>query len=101
MGGMAMELFRLPGVEGGEPSQPVPRDVVAVMIEMDAHGFPEDVPANWGVDFWIDDADAAAEKAPGLGGSVVQEPEDGAGFRQAVLLDPGGAYFTVSQLKAA
>ena len=29
-----ISLFRLPGYVGGEPSQPVPRDVVAVMAKM-------------------------------------------------------------------
>lgn len=98
-GGSTVELFRLPGYEGGEPEQPVPRDVVAVMIEMDAHGFPAEVPAHWGVDFWTDDADAAAAKARELGGQVILEPTDNPPFRQAALLDPGGASLTVSQLK--
>src|SRR4051794_4308384 len=48
-------LFRLPGYVGGEPEQPVSREVVAAMIEGEA-------PAPWAVDFWIDDADAAAER---------------------------------------
>jgi predicted enzyme related to lactoylglutathione lyase len=39
-------LCRLPGYVGGEPSQPVPRDVVAVLVPADA-----DAPAVWGVDF--------------------------------------------------
>jgi uncharacterized protein len=100
MGGDAeIELFRLPGFVGGEPSQPVPRDVVAVMIEMDSHGFPAEVPAHWGVDFWIDDVDAAVAKAPDLGGRVILEPSDNPAFRVAALLDPGGASLTISQLK--
>ena len=64
-------LWRLPGYFGGEPSQPVPRDVVAAM--MPAQG---DAPAGWLVDFWIADADAAATAAAGLGGSVLAEPHD-------------------------
>jgi hypothetical protein len=31
-GGIQMTLWRLPGYVGGEPEQPVPRDVVAVMV---------------------------------------------------------------------
>ena len=56
-------------------------------------------PPRWSVDFWVRDADATARKAAGLGGSVVTEPYDVPGFRQAVLADPQGAEFTVSQLK--
>jgi len=98
-GGGEVELFRLPGYVGGEPQQPVPRDVVAVMVEMDSHGLPKEMPPHWSVDFWIDDTDAAAAKAPELGGSVVVPPFDSPAFRQAVLLDPGGAAFTASQLR--
>jgi uncharacterized protein len=93
MGPAEMTLWRLPGYAGGEPGQPVPRDVVAVMMAGDA--------AQWSVDFWIDDADAAAERAPALGGSVVAPPEDRAGFRTAALADPGGAAFSVSRPPAA
>ena len=41
-------MFRLPGFVGGEPSQPVPRDVVAVMMPA-----PEGAPPAWGVNFWV------------------------------------------------
>ena len=51
-----MTLFRLPGYVGGEPDQPVPRDVVAVMM-------PADGTASWNVDFRVDDADATAALA--------------------------------------
>jgi uncharacterized protein len=84
-------MWRLPGYVGGEPEQPVPRDVVAVMS---AGG----VPAQWSVDFWIDDASAAADKTPGLGGSVVAPLSEIAGFKRGVLADPQGAVFSVSQL---
>jgi predicted enzyme related to lactoylglutathione lyase len=89
-------LFRRPGYVGGEPAQPVPRDVVAAM----AAGNPSPPAlAAWGVDFWIADADAAAAAAPGLGGSVVAEPFEEANFRRAVLAAPDGATFSVSQLQ--
>ena len=42
-----LTLFRLPGYVGGQPAQPVPRDVVAVMAEDDA------VPGYWSVGFWV------------------------------------------------
>jgi predicted enzyme related to lactoylglutathione lyase len=85
-------LWRLPGFVGGEPEQPVPRDVVAAM--MAAPG-----PARWDVDFWIADAEAAASRAAELGGSVLAPPATQAGFKRAVLAAPDGAAFTVSQLQ--
>jgi predicted enzyme related to lactoylglutathione lyase len=86
-------MYRLPGFFGGEPSQPVPRDVVAV-------GIPGDAP-RWGVDFWVDDVDASAAKADELGGSVLQRPADGPVGRSAVLADPQGAIFSVSRVVPA
>ena len=84
-----VSLFRLPGYVGGEPAQPVPRDVVAVMAQ-------DDGPARWSVDFWVTDADALADRAPVLGGSVVVAPFDSIPTRQAVLADPDGAVFSVT-----
>ena len=86
-----MTLFRLPGFVGGEPEQPVPRDVVAAML-------PGDGSAGWAVDFWIADADAAAAAAEERGGRVLDPPADAGPFRRAVLADPEGAAFSVSQL---
>jgi predicted enzyme related to lactoylglutathione lyase len=84
-------LCRLPGYVGGEPQQPVPRDVVAVMLAAD--GTP-----HWSVDFWVSDTDATAARATELGGRV-HGPFDVPGFRQAVVADPEGAAFTISQLQ--
>ncbi|HEY2321107.1 MAG TPA: VOC family protein [Solirubrobacteraceae bacterium] len=91
--GPSIWLFRRPGYVGGEPQQPVPRDVVAAMT---AGG---DGPAAWSVDFWIADAEAAAGAAPHLGGRVIAEPFDDATFRRAILAAPDGATFSVSQLQ--
>jgi predicted enzyme related to lactoylglutathione lyase len=94
--GMEFWLWRLPGFVGGEPQQSVPRDVVATMTRIDrSAGAP---PPNWTVDFWIDDADAAAATAPGVGGSVLAGPFEAPPFRRAILADPNGAPFSVSQL---
>jgi predicted enzyme related to lactoylglutathione lyase len=90
-GAMQVTLWRLPGYVGGEPLQPVPRDLVGVMV-------PADMPPQWGVDFWVSDADRAAADAVTLGGSVIVAPRDIPGFRNAVLADPSGAAFSVSQL---
>jgi uncharacterized protein len=67
-------MFRLPGYVGGEPSQPVSREVVATMAPAG------DVPAHWSANFWVHDTDAA--------------------FRNAVLADPSGVTFAISQLVA-
>jgi uncharacterized protein len=84
-----VSLFRLPGYVGGEPAQPVPRDVVAVMAR-------DDGPARWSVDFWVSDADALAGRVVELGGNVVVPPFDSIPTRQAVLADPFGAVFSVT-----
>jgi predicted enzyme related to lactoylglutathione lyase len=95
-GGATFTLWRLPGYLGGEPQQPVPRDVVGVMAPP-----TPDVPAAWSVDFWVSDTDAAASRATARGGSVIVEPHEMSGFRNAVLADPQGAVFSVSQLLTA
>jgi uncharacterized protein len=96
LGGSEVTLWRVPGFVGGEPGQPVARDTVGVMMPA-----AEDSPPRWGVDFWVRDADATAEKASALGGRVAAGPYDIPGFRQAALADPEGAAFTVSQLVVA
>jgi predicted enzyme related to lactoylglutathione lyase len=88
-----ISLFRLPGYVGGEPAQPVPRDVIAVMAK-------DDGPARWSVDFWVPDADELAARVPELGGSVVVAPFDSIPTRQAVVADPFGAVFSVTTAPA-
>jgi uncharacterized protein len=96
MGGNEMTLWRVPGYVGGEPSQPVSREVVGAMLPI-AGG---DVAPHWSVNFWVADADGAADVAANSGGNVVVPPHDQAGFREAVLADPQGAVFSVSELRA-
>jgi uncharacterized protein len=93
LGDAELSLLRLPGFVGGEPQQPVPRDVVGVMIRGDSNA-----PAQWNVDFWVADADRTADRAAAISGSAVVAPHDMPGFRRAVLADPQGAVFTVSKL---
>jgi len=93
-GANAVTLARLPGYVGGTEAQPVPRDVVACMIDAG-----EGSPATWNVDFWVEDADATAERAARHGGAVMVAPYDTPIFRQAVLADGEGAVFSISQLK--
>jgi uncharacterized protein len=94
LGEMEVTLFRRPGYVGGNPEQPVPRDVVATMAP--AGGEPGG--ARWSVDFWVGDMDAVLGKATALGGGVVVPPYELPMMRQAVLADPGGAAFSVTQL---
>lgn len=96
LGGAEVTLWRLPGYVGGEPGQPVPRDVVATM----AAASGDDTPPRWSVDFWVDDVDATAEKAARLRGEVVAPPYDipVATLRQAVLADLQGAAFSVTKV---
>jgi predicted enzyme related to lactoylglutathione lyase len=98
--GSGFSLFRLPGFVGGEPMQPVPRDVVATMATMTDEQFPAEVPSHWRIDFWVADADATAEEAARRDGRVIVPPFDipGAPLRQAVLADPEGAPFSVTKL---
>ncbi len=87
-------LFRRPGYFGGEEFQPVPRDVVAVMLP----AAPDASPA-WGVEFWIDDVERAVDYVRRQGGSVLAGPYDAPpSFSQAVVADPGGAVLSLSQL---
>ena len=92
-------LFHLPGYVGGLPDekkaaqwQGMPRDIVAVMAPPDPQ-----VPPHWNVNFRVDDADAIAARATQLGGGIMMAPSDGGGLRSAVLRDPQGAVFSISQ----
>jgi predicted enzyme related to lactoylglutathione lyase len=88
-----LTLFRLPGYVGGAPGQPMPRDVVAVMAPP---GDPA-VPTHWNVNFQVADADAFARRAADLGATIIMPPTDAPGFRNAVVMDPQGAAFSISQ----
>jgi uncharacterized protein len=103
LGGSELTLWRLPGFLGGEPQQPVPRDVVGVMAPMTSDRFPDDVPPHWSVDFWVGDIDAIADNAARLGGRIIAPPYDipGAPMRQAFLADPAGAAFSVTRVGPA
>jgi predicted enzyme related to lactoylglutathione lyase len=86
-------LFRLPGYAGGRSRQPIPQDVVAVMAPRELS-----VPPHWNVNLQVSDADLTAEVAAAQGGQVLAGPFDTPGFRNAVIQDPQGAVFSVSQL---
>ena len=92
-----LTLWRLPGYVG-EAGQPIPRDVVAVMAP--AGDGAAAVPPHWNVNLRVEDADATVEQAASLGGRVLLPPLDTPGFRSAVVADPQGAAFSISQLIA-
>jgi predicted enzyme related to lactoylglutathione lyase len=69
-------------------------DVVASIVPIADE--QRDTPPHWGVTFAVDDADAVAEKATELGGTVVLAPLDAPWVRMTVIADPQGATFTAS-----
>ncbi|HEY3187840.1 MAG TPA: VOC family protein [Solirubrobacteraceae bacterium] len=85
-------LWRVPGYLGGEPQQPVSRDVVGVMMSTGGDG----VSPQWTVDFWVDDADGVADAITKLGGQVIVPPFDTPVSRTAVLADPQGVAFSAT-----
>ncbi|MDQ6746418.1 MAG: VOC family protein [Actinomycetota bacterium] len=91
-------VFRLAGYIGGEPGQPIPRDVVAVMTATASGPNGPSVPPHWNVNLRVDDSDAIAARAAELGGTLLMGPMDTPGFRSAVLMDPQGAAFSVSHI---
>jgi predicted enzyme related to lactoylglutathione lyase len=100
LGGTEVTMWRLPGYVGGEPEQPVSREIVAAMTPIGSHGFPDGAAPHWSPDFWVADTDATADRCAGLGGAVVSPPTDipAAGLRQALLADPQGASFSVTKV---
>ena len=97
LGDAQMTMWKLPGYVGGEPQQPVARDVIATMLPTNGDG--GDSQPQWNVDFWIRDVDEAARKAVDLGGKVLSGPSDvpNVGMRQAAIADPQGAVVSLTQ----
>lgn len=90
-GGMTAYLLRLPGYVGGEPQQPVSREVVAVML-----GAQPGQPPSWNVDFWVWDVPEALAQAERLGARVLMPATQTPNGHTGVLMDPGGAVFSVT-----
>jgi predicted enzyme related to lactoylglutathione lyase len=86
-------LFRLPGYAGGRSRQPIPQDVVAVMAPRELS-----VPPHWNVNLQVSDADLTVAAAAAHGATIIAGPFDTPGFRNAVIQDPQGAVFSISQL---
>lgn len=92
-GDAAVTMWRVPGYVGGEPQQPVSREVVAVMAPGGGDGPPQ-----WNVDFWVADAQAAVTRTEELGGSVLVPPFETPVGITAVIADPQGASLSLSQV---
>jgi hypothetical protein len=90
MGDFAATMFRLPGYVGGEPQQPVSREVIAAMAAVPG------APAQWGPGFWDHDVDETAAKAQVHGGRVVAPAVDSPAGRTVFLADPYGATFSIT-----
>lgn len=89
---------RSPGLRAGMAEMGGPtgfENVVASLFPIGADR-PE-MPAHWGVTFAVDDADAIAQRAAELGGTVDAAPFDGPWVRMTVITDPQGATFTASK----
>lgn len=82
----AYHVINIPGKEG-DPSNGGIMGMVGIV--------PDEVPPHWDVYYWVDDTDAAMERAVELGGSVVAGPMDTSGGRLAYLADPQGGMFYV------
>jgi hypothetical protein len=67
-------------------------EVVGVVTATDGAA----VPPHWAVNFAVRDADALAEQAAALGGTVLTAPFDTPGLRNAVVADPQGGVIAVS-----
>jgi predicted enzyme related to lactoylglutathione lyase len=72
-------------------------DAVAWLVPMMGDQATADTPAHWSITFAVDDADAAADRAAELGGTVLAPPFDAPWVRMTVLRDPQGAAFTASK----
>jgi predicted enzyme related to lactoylglutathione lyase len=72
-------------------------DAVAWLQPMTNGPSPAGTPAHWSTTFAVDDADAIAERAAELGGTVLAPPFDAPWVRMTVIRDPQGAVFTASK----
>jgi predicted enzyme related to lactoylglutathione lyase len=72
-------------------------DAVAWLLPPAEERSDGEAPARWSITFAVDDADAVAERATELGGTVLVPPMDAPWVRMTVLSDPEGAVFTASK----
>jgi uncharacterized protein len=76
-------------------------EMIGGMMPMDGPQF-QGVPPHWSIYFAVDDVDATAEKARGLGAVLCAPPTDIPNVgRFAVIQDPQGAVFSIFKLPQA
>ncbi|HET9311466.1 MAG TPA: VOC family protein [Actinomycetota bacterium] len=71
-------------------------EAVAWLVPTEREGSDESQ-SHWSITFAVDDADAIAERAAELGGTVLVPPMDAPWIRMTVIRDPQGAVFTASK----
>ena len=86
---------RTPGLRESMAAMGAPERFAEVVAS--AELITDDSPARWGVTFGADDADAIAERAVELGGTVLVPPFDAPWVRMTIIRDPQGATFTASK----
>jgi predicted enzyme related to lactoylglutathione lyase len=103
-------FFRMPGYgeflarrdpdlyerQEGVGAPPGFEDAVIWLVPVESED-PDPTPAHWSVTFAVDDADAIADRAGDLGGTVLVPPMDAPWVRMTVIRDPQGAVFTASR----
>jgi predicted enzyme related to lactoylglutathione lyase len=101
-------FFRMPGYgeflaardpdlyerQEGVDAPPGFEDAVAWLVPVEGEG---EGPSHWGITFAVADADAIAERAAELGGTVLVPPMDAPWVRMTVIRDPQEAVFTASR----
>jgi predicted enzyme related to lactoylglutathione lyase len=89
---------RTPGLRAGMAEMGAPQGFENVVASLDPIGTEQPgTPAHWGVTFGVADADAIAERAAELGGTVDVPPFDAPWVRMTVITDPQGATFTAAK----
>jgi predicted enzyme related to lactoylglutathione lyase len=103
-------FFRMPGYgeflaardpdlyerQDGVGAPPGFEDAVAWLVPAEGEDAGS-TPSHWGITFAVADADAIAERAAELGGTVLVPPMDAPWVRMTVIRDPQGAVFTASR----
>lgn len=90
-----ISLWRLTDSTRRAADPTLPDDVVAVASRADP---VSGVPPHWAVNVQVADADRLAARVIELGGSMLMPPTDAPGYRNAILVDPGGGVLAVSQI---
>jgi predicted enzyme related to lactoylglutathione lyase len=89
---------RTPGMRKQQAEMGAPEGFIDVVAALNPipDGDSETAP-HWSVTFGVDDVDAAVAKVRQLGGEVISEPVDAPWIRTALVKDPQGATFFVTQ----